>query len=311
MNGLYGGPRLCWRCSSRGGLDVLLAEFGLKDSVALIGQQALAKWGYSPQSWVVMGDVLITLADWEGLRDHAVRLRQIVAFREELGGYSWFLDGLAEQQLGHPERAEAAWKTFCDNLPRNEGVALRAAATFSRRDLPRQTFEVLVRLHGRGEPPDAVLVNLQAAAHKLRNLEWFERTSRELFARHPKDPLVMNNFAAALMIQGDRSAEVLPLTLQQLQAMPNAGGAIVNHAFALIQAGRPNEAAPLLARAEGMSLGPAAEEMLRYARVGYHSALGQLAEAKQHAQKLSLDDLYPNQRQQIAALIQPLTAGEP
>ncbi len=289
----------------------VMAEFGLREPAELLGQQLLKQWGNSPSAWVAMGEALVTLEDWEGLRDHAVRLRQIVQFRKELGGHSWFLDGLAEHRLGHPERARVAWANHLEDLPVGTSLALRAAALFDRWDLPAEAFAVLVRLHQRGEPEDAVLVNLQRIAHQLRDLEWFARTSRALYERHPKDPRVLINFAASLMIQGDRSAEVLPLTLQVLQTLPDTGGATVNHAIALIQAGRPAEAAPLLERAETMSLGSSADGMLHFAKAGYFAALGQPDEARRQALKVRPEDLFPNQLQQLEGMLRPKVASRP
>ena len=113
------------------------------------------------------------------------------------------------------------------------------------------------------------------------------------------------------MVQGDRSAEVLPLTLQTLRTLPDSAGAVVNHAFALIQAGRPTEAAPLLDRAQTLRLDPPAQGMLHFVQVCYHSALGQPEEAQRQAQLVRAEDLYPNQLQQLEAMVRPKTAGRP
>ncbi len=292
-------------------LLVVLAELGVRESFEQVGQQALGRWGDSPSLWVVIGEAFVTLEDWEGLREHASRLRQLAHFREVLGNFSWFMEGLAEQRLGRPPRAVAAWAMFRQELPASVGLVLRSASALDRWGLPAEALAVLARMHGRGQPAEAVLVDLQRIAYHARNLEWFARASRELFARHPGDPRIINNLAAALLIQGDQSSEVLPLTLQAVQTMPDAGAAVVNHAMALIQAGRPAEAAPLLSRAQGLRLDPSAQGMLGYAKVCYFSATGRPDEAQRQAQLLKADDLFPGQRQRLEAMVRPKLAACP
>lgn len=289
----------------------VLAELGVREAHEIVRQQALARWGNSPSLWVVVGESLVTLEDWESLRDHAFRLRQCVQFQEALGNFSWFLEGLAEHRLGRPPRAVAAWDTFRRELPASVGLALRAAAVLDRWGLAGEALAVLVRFRERRPTDDAVLADLQRIAYHSRDLEWFTRASRELHERHPGDPRIINNLAAALIIQGDRPTEALPLTLQALQTMPDSGATVVNHAVALIQAGRATEAAPLLSRAQSLSLDPSSQGMLGYAKVCYFSATGRPDEAWRQAQLLKADDLFPNQIQQLETMLRHKLAGRP
>jgi predicted Zn-dependent protease len=99
--------------------------------------------------------------------------------------------------------------------------------------------------------------------------------------------------------------------LQALQAMPNSGATVVNHAVALIQAGRATEAAPLLSRAQSLSLDPSSQGMLAYAKVCYFSATGRPDEAWRQAQLLKTDDLFPSQIQQLETMLRHKLAGRP
>lgn len=289
----------------------VLAELGVREAYEIVRQQALTRWGNSPTLWVVVGESLVTLEDWEGLRDHAFRLRQCVQFQEALGNFSWFLEGLAEHRLGRPPRAVAAWDTFRRELPASAGLALRAAQLLDRWGLASEALAVLVRFRERSPADDALLADLQRIAYHSRDLEWFTRASRELHERHPADARVLNNLAAALIIHGDQSEAALPLTLQALQAMPNSGATVVNHAVALIQAGRATEAAPLLSRAQSLSLDPSSQGMLAYAKVCYFSATGRPDEAWRQAQLLKTDDLFPNQIQRLETMLRHKLAGRP
>ena len=289
----------------------VLAELGLKDTTELVSQQALARWGNAPSLWVAVGEALISLEDWDGLRDHAVRLRQIVQFPPELRGYSWFLEGLAEHRQGRLARARAGWAEFRRELPVSVGLVLRAAGVLDRSGLPEDALAVLAQLRERGQPDDAVLVDLQRIAYHSRNLEWFSRASRELYERHPGDYRIISNHAAALIIHGERFAEALPLTLLALQLMPESGTTLVNHAVALIQAGRAGEAAPLLSRAQSQSMDPSSQGMIGFAKVCYFCATGRPDEGRRQAELIKADDLFPSQVQQLEAMLRPKVAARP
>ena len=56
----------------------------------------------------------------------------------------------------------------------------------------------------------------------------------------------LNNYAAALLVSREHSGEAIELTLRALQTAPRAFETRINHALALLQNARVDEAEPIL-----------------------------------------------------------------
>ena len=118
--------------------------------------------------------------------------------------------------------------------------------------------------------------------------------------------MVANNYAASLLLRGDRGPEAVKVTFEVLDRMPNSVSARVNRALALLQVGRVDEAGPLLASLAGAKLEPATAAVLHFSRFLFHEGKGQKAEAIAVAEKVEQRFLFPLQAEQLNASLAKL-----
>ena len=87
---------------------------------------------------------------------------------------------------------------------------------------------------------------LLKCAYQLKHDSYLLDSAKKLYELAPKDPVAINNYAAALMVFHQKPTLAMRLTFELYNRYPTDPAAIINYATALVRNGRPKEAKPLL-----------------------------------------------------------------
>jgi predicted Zn-dependent protease len=137
-------------------------------------------------------------------------------------------------------------------------------------------------------------------AEHLKDVDLLLKAATRAFEIMPKDPVVMNNYAAALLIHRQRPDEVIKLTLQLFSSNPNSLHAVVNHSAAMLLNDRPKEAEVLLARVSTNNLNRGQMALYNLDLFETYSGLRQYDRAWAISDRIETNLLYPTQQKWFA-----------
>lgn len=275
---------------------------------------------------LIRADLLIRMdqdkfpSKWDELRRMAYRVRNHPATRESLRGFSLYLEGLAEWRQGYRENAVRAFgqavalanpddkNSTVDLFPDNR-LALRVADGLITLGLAEYAEPLLLRRREIGRNDPGYLTMLVLCADKRKSSDYLWDAVTNLYALAPNDPMVVNNYAATLLLFRRKPEEAIVHTLRLIQAMPNSPEVVLNHVIALTMNGRLDEADELLLRVRPDGLKD--DDV----RAQYYLALfelrllqGRLEEARAISRAIDTNLLFPVQTEWLEAKIPLLDA---
>lgn len=261
----------------------------------------------NPEMWIGYAALLLRHQKWEELRRIALVIRQVAATQDPLTPFSHYLEARAD--LGR-ERMIPARETLkrLENSARHLSPSLALAVASGLLDVGQAGLarEIL-------EPQAGALAFLPEywsqrfrAAYTLRDVEGMDTAAQQLRALQPRNPLWMNNHAAVLLITRQDPTEALSLTLQVMNSQPNAVAARINHALALLQNQRTDEAAALLERVSPGLLSPGEAAAYHIARTELLAQRREHAGALDEARLVDASQLMPPQAEWLRRLVAQL-----
>lgn len=277
------------------GLTEAFLRLGLEDHAIRLLRRFVPTLGVTSDVWLAHTELLVRQQRWEELHEVALEIRRNDLTRISLGGFSHYLDGLAEISQGRTHTAMAAFAK-APSLPiRDEAVALRTArdllahgASAPARELLRDHEPAL-----RSDP--GYWQTMQQAAYRTRDAALLLEAARRHHALAPDQPGAANDLAAALIINRQDPALLLGLTHRGLATAPTALATRLNHAFALLQNGLPAAAGPMLLAIDERGLGPLELTMVALARAELAAAEDRPSECLQAVDRVQRRFLLPPQ----------------
>ena len=213
--------------------------------------------GWVIESLILRGELLIQKATLSAsdqdrknaldqLRDMALELRMVPEAEEKLGGYSYFLEGYANWESGAQLAAHQAFQSMVEEGIPDPRLAFTVAKHLIQIGVAEYA-EPLLLAH-RKELWDIAEYHkeLLKCAYQLKHDSYLLDSAKKLYELAPKDPVAINNYAAALMIFHQKPTLAMRLTFELYNRYPTDPAAIINYATALVRNGRPKEAKPLL-----------------------------------------------------------------
>jgi tetratricopeptide (TPR) repeat protein len=273
---------------------VLLGQ--LDHAVELL-EQSLEKFAFADRVWVTYAQMLAEAKRWEDLRLLALRMRRHEGVRDRLGGFSYYLEGRAELALQRPESAEHAFQQVVGARFENRALGLTTARSLLRLGDAQAARDILLKLESDSEQDFLYWQLLFGAANALKDSDLMLTAITRAYQLRPHDPRVMNNYAATLLIHRARPDEVIKLTLQLHARNPGSAAAKINHAFALLLNKRVADALALLESIAPEKLLPAHATMLYLGLLEGYLEQGRFEEARQAAEHVRIEHLYPKQRE--------------
>ena len=246
-------------------LVALLAALDRLEQADKLCQQYFNDPPWIEEGALIRADLLIRMDPdkypnkWDELRRMAYRVRNHPATRESLRGFSLYLEGLVEWKQGYRDNAVRAFSqavaladpddknSTADLFPDNR-LAVRVADGLIKLGLAEYAEPLLLRRREIARNDPGYLTMLVLCADKRKRSDYLWDAVTNLYALAPNDAMVVNNYAATLLLFRRKPEEAIVHTLRLIQAMPNKPEVVLNHVIALTMNGRLDEADELLLR---------------------------------------------------------------
>jgi tetratricopeptide (TPR) repeat protein len=275
---------------------------GLRDSAKKLLDQFTIQFNFMDGLWVLYANLLIEAQEWDDLHRLALNIRLNQDVSERLGAYSYFLEGrveLAQHRSGNAARLfERLRNARIDNL---ELVLVMAR---SLRELGHAEIagSLLLSVEKIGRPHSNYWESLMATAFVVKDSDLLLRAATEALALSPGSWTARNNYAAALVTNRTNPEESIRQTFQLLSQLPENLPVRLNHALALIQNHRYDEADRLLAAIPSSALDES--ERTLYNLACFETLLGQKRYdlARQFLPQIDARHLFSKQREHLLRL---------
>ncbi len=278
-------------------LAITDALFSLKlvDAATTFLEGQLAPMGSSPELWQRLAELYALQNRWDDLRALVVQLRSSGRTPAGLAGLTWYWEGIAEQGSGRADSAREAMERAADFPPDEPAIAYRMAAGMKKAGFPGPAGQLLQRIEKDFGGQPAYWLQVVSSAHETRNFALLETAAARGYALATNNPIFINNYAAALLIQRTNAPLAVELTLRRLATSPNDPGANLNHALALLQNGRLDDAERILNRFAGVELTANLRSIVQFGLFELYQRRGNRAAALKAYQQIDPSQLMPPQ----------------
>jgi tetratricopeptide (TPR) repeat protein len=230
------------------------------------------------------------------LSELAMTIRMQPDAMDVLGGYSYYLEGMAEWYRGDREAGARAFEKAAEIGFRDPALAVKVAKSLLAIGGAAQWAEpILLKYQKVLSENEDYLVQLVKCEAQLKDDRYLLPATKKLYELNPNDPGRVSNYAAALLLVREDPAKALALTLQLLQTFPDNVDVKINHAVALLLNGRSEDALKMLAEIIPENLQP--PEATQYYITAFEAywKLGRLKRAEAALKKVEQNLLYPAQ----------------
>lgn len=241
-------------------------SLGLSDTASTLLESQMPVFNYSPEIWQRLGELYAQKQRWGDLRALAFQVRTSDRISVSQIGLTWYWEGLAELNLGRPDSSREAMKRVVEYPPEDPLIAFRIATNLQQNGYPDEATQLLTRLEKEFGDRASYWLQLVVAAHEAKQFDVMESAARRGYALATNNPVFINNYAACLLVQRTNAPLAVQLTLKRLAASPNDAGANLNHALALLQNGRLDDAERILNRFSAAELATSNRTILEFAR---------------------------------------------
>ena len=227
---------------------------GLHDEVKQLLQRFSPEYSYLDGLWVMYGDRLIDSGEWSEVRRLALDMRLNRAIANRLKFYSLYLEGRADLADHRPGSATSAFAAIANERIEN----LEFGVMMAKRLVPLGQGEVarsvLASVEKLGAQSPAYWDAVAEVALSLKDAGLLLRATSRSAELQPDNWRAIHNRASAALVAGANADAVISDTLATLLRFPNLPEAKINHALALLQKHRVNEADALLATLSAATL---------------------------------------------------------
>lgn len=272
-----------------------LLRLGLRTETLAYLERHQETFSYNPSLWILRTQLLVDLNRWDELRTVAVAMRQYERLTPYLGGYSHYLEGLAEIRQGRNDIASRCFAELDQHPIPDPVLAYSSASNLKKLGLPNIAASMLGRLENSFSNHLEFWLQLQASAFDARQFDVLLAATKRAYEIAPGKLEYANNYAAALLVSRERPSEAIDLTFRTLQLAPRAFETRLNHALALLQNARVAEAEPLLTELDGERRDAERETLVNLGWFEFYLKSGNPTKAKEYALKVDSARLLPPQ----------------
>ncbi len=278
--------------------EVLLrawSRLGQYDLAVDFGTKQMANYPNATQLWLLLSRMLVAAQKWDEVRSVAVEIRNNHRMSRILGGYTYYLEGVAEHGAGFSSRAEAAFRSLLRQPPDDPMLTFEAASEIQRlgyAEPARELYRTLEKTMG-----DKLVFwqQMAKAAHDTHETALLVAACEKAHQIEPNNLVLANNHAAALLITRSNATEAVKLTMAVLSKAPESSIARINHALALAQMARYDDAEAELGKLQITSLDEQEQTFYHFALLDCDAGRGRLEEARKEIELVELRYLFPPQ----------------
>lgn len=283
-----------------------LAELDMRQVAIERIDQERARFGYDVSVWTMLARLHIAQKDWEQLGELALTIRNDPTLSTQLDGYSRFLTGLSDYHLERRQSAEAEFKEAAHGNFGEPSLAFSTAGELRELGFPGLAADMLKQVQSSFTNRLDFWFQLTVAAHATHNIPMMTEAATEAFRLAPDNPSVVNNYAAMLLITRRDPQEAVRLTLRLLAHDAQNGDLAINHALALLQNGRLEEAVSILKQFDAENMPGQQAAAVRIGWAEYFLRRGDAAKAREEFRKVNAGLLQPIQKEWFDAELQKL-----
>jgi tetratricopeptide (TPR) repeat protein len=278
--------------------EIMLAAWnrlGIRDLAVDFAQQQMPAFQGAAQLWILIGRMLASAQRWDDLRAVAVQMRNNPRVARLLGGYTFYLEGIAEHGMDHRARAEDLFRQLLADPPSETRLTYECGTSLQSLGYNEIAQALLKRLESALGGKLEFWQQMAQAAHTTRDAEQLLVACEKAYLLSSNNPVAANNYAASLLTARQKPAEAVRLTLEVVSRSPDSRIARINHALALAQNSRFTES-----RAALDGINPDALNAMErsYWHMGQlECAIGQsdLDRGRRHIDQIQQQFLFPSQ----------------
>lgn len=274
-----------------------LVRLGMRDEALTFLASHQEPFDYNPALWTLHSQLLMEAGRWIDLQTLAVAMRQRDRLSIYLGGYSHYLEGLAEIRQGRSALADRAFLELAANPIPDPVLAYGSATQLRKLGRPELAAQIFGRLESSYSNHLDFWLQLQSSAFDARDFDLLLAATKRAYEIAPGRLEYMNNYAAGLLVSRQRPAEAVDLTFRALTLAPRAFETRLNHAMALLQIGRVSDAEPLLKELSTEPLDTDRDTLVHLAWFEFYLAGSNTEKALLHAAHVDPRRLLPPQAQ--------------
>lgn len=239
---------------------------GMRDVAIEFLDKQSAAYGYSYDVWILLAELRMKEKKWDELFGQGITMRRDEHLAGNLDGYSYFIEGVANAKTGRNEAAAKAFKSAVESrFAQQTYLAFNCARRMREAGYAAEAENLLRKLQKGFSKQAEYWFELSLSAYHSRDMETFSMATEKAYQLEPdKDGYVMN-YAAVLIMERRNPEESVKLTYRQLNAFPNKPDIQVNHALALLQMQRFDEAEKLLKSINPLRLNTSETSVVNYA----------------------------------------------
>lgn len=283
--------------------DLLLKVWnllGMHDLAVDFARQQMPSFPGAPQLWLMIGRMLTTAQRWDDLRSVAVEMRNNPRLARVFGGYTFFLEGVAEHGLDRRPYAEESFRQMLSSMPEDTLMAFECGTTLQRLGYNETAQAIYKRLESVLGGKVEFWQKMAQSAHDTQNADLLITACEKAYQLAPTNPVAINNYAAVLLMSRRDPAQAIRLTVDVVSRAPESRIAVINHGLALAQNGQFTEARRTL---DGVNPANLSNEEKTFWNMGQlECALGQndLDRARSHVDLVEQRFLFPPQADWLA-----------
>jgi tetratricopeptide (TPR) repeat protein len=196
--------------------------------------------------WIALTDLLIQEKRWTDLRRIATEMRIHESARGLLGGYTYFLEGLALRQEGGEKDASLSFDLVPSGNIHDSELALRTAGQLHEFGADAAAQKLLEQIEGTHAANPLYWSLRVHVAYALRDVARMSNAASQGYAANPNDAGAVNNLVAAMILSREDPERLLSLSTFLYGLRPDDRPVRVNFAFALIRNARAAEGLAIL-----------------------------------------------------------------
>jgi hypothetical protein len=263
-------------------------------------------FSWNQDVWVELASQLIQQKRWDDIRGVAIQIRSDELVREGLGGYAYFLEGMAQYGMNRMDLAKEAFAKVPSQTFANSDLAFRTASTMNRLGYFVPARELLVKCEAGHTNKAKFYAELTTAALESKQMDLLVMAAERAHQLAPDNTDYANNYVAALLTLREKPAEAVKLTLRLLTIRPNGIPERVNHVMALLQNLRLDEAEAMLRSIDTSQLQPDEATAYHLAWFELHVRRGHAALAREAQSQIESRYLLPPQAKWMNETLQKL-----
>jgi predicted Zn-dependent protease len=281
-------------------------DLNLRDTALQTLDRFTLEYSFYEQLWVLYGNLLVEAQRWDQLRTLAVKMRANKDLASRLQPLSHYFEGRADVGQSRRMPAERAFAKAASQPIEDYGLAFSIAKNLQRLGYHRFAHDILTPHRDAGRDRLDFWGLTAMIAHGLKDGDLLLQATAEAVRLAPDRADVLNDHAAALLALRQNPEEAMRHTLRVHQRFPNEPAAALNHASALLQNGRPQEAQRLLARLRQPALNESQRLAFQLVQFEVLVQSKRSSEARAVYEKIDTAQLFPREIEHLNRLLDSL-----